>query len=167
MHLPRLLRGAPTHHLDERVDGHAMRDDTEQHGPAGREHDLSVAGQLFVENENREKNGDPPARAKLADEQVVRGARSRTDQARKEGKHPDHRQAQRCIEERRPSDTVDQAGDTIPRIPPMSAAPAPRPRPGAAQRLLLVTCQCPYLPSTSKLKLISQPITEQHLPTGK
>jgi hypothetical protein len=43
-----------SHSLHQRICGYAMGDDTEQNGPAGREHDRVVAGQLFVEDENRE-----------------------------------------------------------------------------------------------------------------
>jgi hypothetical protein len=42
-------------------------DDTEEHDPAGREHDRVVAGQLCVEDEDRENDGRQPARANPTD----------------------------------------------------------------------------------------------------
>jgi len=41
---------------DQGVRSYAMGDDTEQHGPAGCQHDRVVPGQFFVEDENREND---------------------------------------------------------------------------------------------------------------
>jgi hypothetical protein len=49
--------------------------------------------------------------AEPADEELLRGARPGADQAEKDRKHPTHVQAEHCIEQRRPSDAVDHAGD--------------------------------------------------------
>jgi hypothetical protein len=56
---------------------------------------------------------------------------TRADQAQKDWKHPDHRQAEHCVEQRRPSDTVDHAGtyDAAEHAaPPPAATPPPTPR---------------------------------------
>src|SRR3974377_602170 len=88
-----------------------MSEDAEQHGPAGRDHYRVVTRQLFMEDENSEDNRSQPARAEPADEELGGRSRSRPDQAQEDRQHPDNGQAEHCIGQRRPSDTVEQAGD--------------------------------------------------------
>ena len=59
--LSRRLLGAQPDSFDERVGGHAVGDDAEEHGPTGCEHDRVVTGKLCVEDKDPKNDCRQPA----------------------------------------------------------------------------------------------------------